>query len=103
MAFAFIIGKAMRSTFRQIVAILTVSAFAIAACSKPHIYLAPEAADKIKTVRLISIIPQAVVAGTVNPSGGEMAILYTGMVFGLIGMAASAPIYYGLITAREHL
>jgi hypothetical protein len=57
-----------------------------------HLALGDDAAQRIKTVKLISIIPQAAVVPTVVPSGGAKTAESIGMMFGAIGGAIGGSI-----------
>ncbi|HET6466354.1 MAG TPA: hypothetical protein VFH55_12160 [Nitrospiria bacterium] len=90
----------MKSTFLWLVGWLSLAAFTTAGCAANHIDLKPEAAEKIKTVKLISIIPQAALVPTVQPSAGAMTAGNAGAMFGAIGAAIGATIAAGI--ERNH-
>ena len=82
----------MKPRFRLFVGGLSLAAFMMAGCAAHHIDLKPESAEKIKTVKLISIIPQAALVPTIQPSAGATTAESAGAQFGVIGALIGATI-----------
>lgn len=61
----------MKPTLRWLVCGLSMAAISTAGYAANHIYMSPEAAAQIKTIKLISIIPQAGLVPTVSDGTGK--------------------------------
>ncbi len=83
----------MTSTCRWLAGGLAMVVVTTAGCAgHQYIALSDDAAQRIKTVKLISIIPQAAVVPTVVPSGGAKTAESIGVMFGAIGGAIGGSI-----------
>jgi len=87
---------AMKFRIRWRASGLLLAVFAMAGCATQHIDLAPEKMAQIKTVKLISIIPQAALVPTVRPSMVAMTAAEIGAMFGAIGGAIGGAIAGGI-------
>jgi hypothetical protein len=60
-----------RRAVRVLAIAISLAAFTTAGYAADHVFLSPEVAGQIKTIKLISIIPQAALVPTVAPSGDD--------------------------------
>lgn len=59
----------MKPSFRWFVFGISMAAFTTPGYAADHVFLSPEVAGQIKTIKLISVIPQAALVPTPKPSG----------------------------------
>jgi len=74
----------------------------LAGCAPKHVALNEEAIKRIKTVKVVSVIPQHEVVPTVPPSTGEVAAVSTAVMFGAIGGAIGGGIAASIAASHYH-
>jgi len=92
----------MKPIFRLFVGGISLAAFATAGCAAHHIDLTPDAAGKVKTVKLINVIPQAALVPSIQPSGGARTAAALGGMFGAIGGAIGGGIAGSIQEKQYH-